>query len=307
MYECDVVVIGGGPAGIAAALSAEACGAKKTALIERGGKLGGILNQCLHSGFGIGRFGAELRGTEYAEFLRGKIAGSKVEVFLDTAVIRLGSDGTMLLSGAYNGKMKAGATVLASGCRETPAGALPIAGSRPAGIFTAGAVQKFINVLGYDIGERILVLGSGDVGMIVAERLVQLGKEVIAVIEQNNRCGGLERNRLRCLQANDIPLLTGCTITRILGEGRISGAEAVEIKSGREWVIPCDTLVISVGLVPERELAEEACEGGVIPPWLFICGNAEHVHQIVDSAEAQAEEIGRKAAAYAAAEHRKRC
>jgi thioredoxin reductase len=297
----DVAVIGGGPAGMAAALAAKSAGATRVLLIERQEVLGGILNQCIHSGFGLTYFGEELTGPEYAlRFIR-RLEASTVEVMTDTTVMSLGKDGRLILSGKQCGLLecKARAVVLASGCRERPIGALPVTGTRPSGIFTAGAAQKMINLGGYDIGCRIAVLGSGDVGMIVARRLAILGKQVTAVIEKDAQCGGLPRNRINCLDAYAIPLLTRHTVRAIHGEGRISGITVLDLDSRQESYMSCDTLITSVGLIPERELSEEASLTGLLPDWLFLCGNACYVHDLVDDVTIESERVGWLAAEYA--------
>lgn len=283
---------------MAAALGAWEAGCKRILLAERSGQLGGILLQCLHSGFGLDTFGEELTGPEYARRYLKRLRGISIDIYTDTSVIELRPDGTALLSGAASGLMnvKAAAVILASGCRERPIGALPVAGTRPSGIFTAGAAQKMVNLSGYDIGQRFVILGSGDVGMIMARQLTLLGKKVIAVLEKEARCGGLERNRINCLEHYNIPLRTLCTVTRIHGNARIEGVTVCDFSDGHEEYIACDTLITSVGLIPERELSEQAGGGGELPDWLFLCGNACYVHDLVDDVTREGEAVGRAAA-----------
>ncbi len=298
MTQADILIIGGGPAGMAAALTVKKSGCSAL-LVERAEILGGILNQCIHTGFGLLYFGETLTGHQYAERFVEIIRQSGVDVLTGTTIVKLQKDGTAILSGEKSGliELRTKAVILATGCRERPIGALPVTGTRPSGIFTAGAAQKMINLGGYDIGNRFIILGSGDVGMIMARQLKQAGKTVLAVLEQGDKCGGLERNRVNCLEAYGIPLHTHKTITEIHGSGRISSVTVLDLSTGHEESMTCDTLITSVGLIPERELSEEAAgTDGKLPDWLFLCGNACYVHDLVDDVTVEGEKIGRLAA-----------
>ena len=295
----NVAVIGGGPAGMAAALGALSAGAKRVLLVERDDRLGGILNQCSHLGFGLRYFGRELTGVEYAKLFRGRVEASDINVLTGTTVLKITKNRELILSGAAFSKAEAGAVILASGCRERPIGTLPVAGTRPAGIFAAGMAQRMLNLAGFDIGRRAVILGSGDVGMIVARELKQRGAIVPAVIEQREVCGGLARNKIACLDAFQIPLVFDSTIAQIYGRDRITAVDVINKTTGKRTHIPCDTLIVSVGLTPEQELLESLIsETGSVPEFLSVCGNACFVHDLVDDVSEESERAGRFAADY---------
>lgn len=328
MSDYDVIVIGGGPAGLAAAIEAHENGAK-VLIIEREERLGGMLKQCIHDGFGLSRFGERLAGPEYVERFMDKVREKQIEVMLRTFVTRIEktADGfcVVTVNGSGLKKTEAKSLVLATGCRERTAKQVFIHGTRPAGVFTAGTAQHFTNRLGVMPTKRCVILGSGDIGLIMARRLTLEGAEVLGVYEINPTPSGLTRNIHQCLHDYDIPLYLSHTVTRVFGTDRL---EAVEISAvdenynpieGTQQKIECDALIVSVGLIPENELAESigvvldshtkgpVCDGQLMTsvPGVFSCGNALHVNDLVDFVSASGEEAGRNAAHYAAKAQRR--
>lgn len=279
----DVLVVGGGAAGMAAALAAAERG-RSVLLAEAEEELGGVLRQCFHRGFGGG-----MTGPAYARELTDRVAHSSVRVRADTSVLRLDPDRTALLSSRRGLERVAfGQCVLATGCRERTIHSLPMAGTRPDGIFTAGQAQRMMNLGCLDIGDDIVILGSGDVGQIMARQLVQAGKRVIAIIEQRASLGGLPRNRRSCVEAYHIPVLLRATVDEILGSGRIRGVVMRDLRTGRREPLPCGTLVTALGLIPDRSLVGN----GPMPDWLHLCGNCNYIHDVVERVVTEAAALG---------------
>ena len=324
----DLIIIGGGPAGLAAAVKARECGLKKVMIVERAPQLGGILNQCIHNGFGLTYFKEELTGPEYAARFIAMVEKDRVqpgenkagiEVRTDTMVLDIAPDKTVhMVSPAlgYRGE-KAKAIILAMGCRERSRGALSIPGTRPAGVYTAGAAQKYVNIDGYLPGRRVVILGSGDIGLIMARRLTLEGAKVLACVELNDYSSGLNRNIVQCLEDFSIPLMLSHTVTEIRGDRRVEQVvvSAVDDKTkqpipGTEQVFDCDTLLLSVGLIPENELTRDVgialdgrTKGAYVyenmetsMPGVFACGNVLHVHDLVDFVTQEAQRAAEAAA-----------
>lgn len=324
MKQVDLVIIGGGPAGMAAALGAYEQGVRDILILDREPQLGGILEQCIHNGFGLHRFQEELTGPEYAARFAREVEEKKIPYLLDTMVLGLAQnpDGSKMVT-AVNPRegyltIQAKAVVLAMGCRERPRGALNIAGTRPAGIYTAGAAQKFVNKKGELPGKTVVILGSGDIGLIMARRMTLEGATVKAVCELMPYSGGLTRNIVQCLEDFGIPLKLSHTVVQIHGRERLEAVTIAQVGAdrrpipGTEETIPCDTLLLSVGLIPENELSQQAgvkldpiTNGAVVDecrqtsiPGVFACGNVLHVHDLVDYVSEEAEIAGRQAAKY---------
>ena len=293
MEKVDLLVVGGGAAGMSAALAAASAGAVSVLLADREARLGGILPQCIHHGFGLGYFHRDLTGPEYAGRIIAQMEGAAVSVRLNTTVLSLSQRRTAELSGpAGYETVSFRRLILASGCRERTIGSLPVTGTRPAGVYTAGLVQRMLNLHHWKPGRRALVLGSGDLGLIVARRLALTGCQVVGVVEQQGSCGGMVRNCRSCLLEHNISLVTKATVTRLHGEGRLTGVTLRRLDSGKEEQVSCDTLVTALGLIPERELLDSL--GGKVPGWASLCGNCDYVHEIVDTVTTQAEELGRQ-------------
>ncbi|MDR2144534.1 MAG: NAD(P)/FAD-dependent oxidoreductase [Treponema sp.] len=321
--DYELVVIGGGPAGLAAALSAYRHGLKKILILERDRELGGILNQCVHAGFGLHYFNEELTGPEYAERFITQVEKTPIEVSLDTMALELipgarGGCAVHAVSKAGYRIISAASAILAMGCRERTRGALNIPGARPAGVFTAGTAQRYINLEGRMVGSRIVILGSGDVGLIMARRLTLEGAKVLACAEILPKPGGLTRNIVQCLDDFDIPLYLSHTITDIRGKRRVESVTISRVDEkrrpipGTERVVDCDTVLVSAGLIPENELTRRAGialdpkTGGaavdgamaVSAPGIFACGNVVHVLDLADHVSEEGEKAGESAAAW---------
>ena len=320
MMKADLVIVGGGPAGMSAAVAAYDAGIRDILILERDTSLGGILRQCIHNGFGLHRFKEELTGPEYAYRYELQVRERNIPFKLGTMVLDITPDKVVTAMNSEDGlfTVEAKSIILAMGCRERPKGALNISGTRPAGVFTAGTAQKFVNMDGYMPGKKVVILGSGDIGLIMARRMTLEGAEVKAVCELMPYSGGLARNIQQCLNDFDIPLLLSHTVVEIHGKERVTGVTIAKVDERRKPIaetkqyIECDTLLLSVGLIPENELTKSAditldrITGGAVVdqnrqteiPGVYACGNVLHVHDLVDYVSEEAAIAGCAAAEF---------
>lgn len=321
----DLVVVGGGPAGLAAAYEAYQNGLRKIAIIERDRELGGILNQCIHNGFGLHYFKEELTGPEYASRFIQMVKKTEIEIHCNAMVLDVTKDKEVHCISKEHGYqiLKSRSIVLAMGCRERTRGAIGIPGTRPSGVFTAGTAQRFVNIEGHMVGKKVVILGSGDIGLIMARRMTLEGAEVLACIEVLPYSGGLNRNIVQCLEDYNIPLYLSHTIVEIKGDKRVEEVVVAKVDENRtpikgtEFSLSCDTVLLSVGLIPENELSKKMgiqldnrTKGAFVNeemqtsiPGVFACGNVVHVHDLVDFVTEEAQKSGKAAALYVLKKH----
>ncbi len=322
MKKYELIIIGGGPAGLAAGISAKQNGIRKILILERDVRLGGVLLQCIHNGFGLHYFGEELTGPEYASRFVKQVCEQNIEYKTDTMVLNLTNDPdgfhTVCAINSKDGLMylKTKAVIVATGCRERTRGAIGTCGTRPAGVLTAGAAQRFVNINGMLPGKKVVILGSGDIGLIMARRLTLVGSEVLMCLEIMNKSSGLARNITQCLDSFNIPLYLNTTVVEICGKDRVNGVVIAQVDENLKPIektrklIPCDTLLLSVGLIPENEvtktagvLMDQKTSGPVVDrnfetsvAGIFACGNAVSVHDLVDNVTKESFTAGKAAA-----------
>lgn len=319
MINHDIVIVGGGPAGMAAAVAAYDAGCTDVVILDREPQIGGILMQCIHNGFGLHKLGRELTGPEYAAVYEQQVHERNIQVYTETTVTSVSSDKIVTAQNRQGIlKIQAKAVILAMGCRERSRGALNICGSRPSGVYSAGTAQKLVNCMGYQVGKKVVILGSGDIGLIMARRMSYEGAKVEAVCEVMPYSGGLTRNIVQCLEDFGIPLYLSTTVVQIHGKERLEGVTVAQVDEKRQPIeetkryIPCDTLLLSVGLIPENELTRGAgipidpvTNGAIVDencqteiPGIFACGNVLQVHDLVDYVSEEAERAGLGAVKY---------
>lgn len=296
MKEYKLLIIGAGAAGVTAAVTAARAGITGICIVEREAGVGGVLNQCKHSGFGMGYYGEEMTGIEYANRLSEMLdkscqEGADIEVRLGTMVTEITDDRRAFLSceGQYE-EVGFDRCILATGCRERTLQSLCIAGTRPEGIYTAGEAQRMLNIEGRDVGDDIIVLGTGDIGQIMTRHYLDAGKNVIAMIEKSSAAGGLERNRREIIEKYNVPVIMRSTIVEVFGDKRITAVKIRNLDTDEESIITCSTLITAMGLIPERDILDWS-EEKQLPDWLYLCGNCDYVHDIVDSVSFQAEKL----------------